>query len=236
MVWQPEDPPPREKGSRKIQLPYINKFETIWEYEKAFLSDRIDFFSYIGPTCPLCGTLHCYRQITPYWRYAIDLFPCFKKKRITIARFVCRRGQGTFSLLPIQLIPYFQYTVVAVIGTLLLGFGMWQRGQCGFFGASVEVDQDSLVTPYLIVYWLVVVLRGFRRAHETLRSFYDLSVKTSQKVVLWHEFAYYFQALGITAKMRWGPLLHDVLYRYSHATRQFLFGTPSQYRGTMIRP
>jgi hypothetical protein len=188
MVWQPEDPPPREQGSRKIQLPYINRFETIWEYEKTFLTDQIDFFSYIGPTCPICGALHCYRQITLYWRYAIELLPCFKKKRIPIARFKCRRVLTTFSLLPIQLIPYFQYTVVAVIGALLLGYNYWQSGQRGFFGASLKVDQESLVTPYLIVCWLQVVLRGFRRAHPELRQFYDLSgVRSSEGRFSWEE-------------------------------------------------
>ena len=74
--------------------------------------------------------------MAPYWRYAIELFPEFKKKRIPIARFLCRKRRKTFSLLPIQLIPYFQYTVGAVMGTLLLGMGCWQMGQKGFHGAS----------------------------------------------------------------------------------------------------
>ena len=45
---EPEDPPPREQGSQTIQLPYFNKFETIWEYEESFLSGQIDFVSFIG--------------------------------------------------------------------------------------------------------------------------------------------------------------------------------------------
>jgi hypothetical protein len=144
---------------------------------------------------------------------------------------VCRKRKVTFSLLPVQLIPYFQYTVAAVIGTLLLGFGCWQMGQHGFYGAMVSVDADSDLTSWLVAYWLTVVVFGLRRAHAVLGRFYDLSsIQTSQKAVL-------FLAFGITAKMRWGPLLQAVLYRYSHATTQFLFGTPSQYRGTtMIRP
>ena len=50
----------------------------------------------------------------------IDLFPEFRKERIPVARFLCRKEVSTFSLLPIQLIPYFQYTVVAVIYALLV--------------------------------------------------------------------------------------------------------------------
>ena len=121
VLRKPQDPPPHGQSSRKIQLPYINKFDTIWEYKKSFLSGQIDFLSYLGPVCPICDSLHCYRQITHYWRYAIDLFPEFKKKQVPIARFLCQKRGETLSLLPIQLIPYFQYTVSAVIGTLLFG-------------------------------------------------------------------------------------------------------------------
>ena len=224
-------PAPREQGSRTIQLPYINRFETIWEYEKAFLSGRIDFFSYIGSPCPICGALHCYRQITPYWRYAIELFPCFKKKRIPITRFVCRGGLRTFSLLPIQLIPYFQYTVVAVIGALLLGYNFWRQGQRGFFGTMMAMDPDSDVTPWLIVCWLQIVLRGFRRAHPVLGRFYDLSgARSSEGKLAWKEVAGYFLAFGWKPDIPFVPLLFKLLHLYSQQARYFLFGTPSQHR------
>jgi hypothetical protein len=159
------------------------------------------------------------------------LFPGFKKKRVPIARFVCRTEGSTVSLLPIQLIPYFQYTVSAVIGTLLMGYGWWQLGQRGFFGASIGVDPESLLTPYLIVFWLRVVLRGFRRAHAVLRRFYDLSgVHTSNRTVAWEEVGGYFLAFGWKPHSQWWPVLSAALHRYSLATTQFLFGTASQYR------
>jgi hypothetical protein len=182
----------------------------------------------------VCHGRDGYRQISCYWRYAIELFPNFKKKRIPIARFLCRKGQGTFSLLPIQLIPYFQYTLSAVVGTLLLGIQCWQMGRQGFFGASVGVDPDSDVTPWLVAFWLVAVLRGLRRGHWLLRRFYDLSrVRTSGRG--WEEAAGYFEAFGWKPQRRAPPTLLDLLYRYSRATRQFLFGTPSQMRGS-VRP
>lgn len=180
--------------------------------------------------------MDCYRPMAPYWRYAIELFPDFKKKRIPIARFLCRHRRKTFSLLPIQLIPYFQYTVEAVIGTLFLGMGCWQRGQKGFYGASVkvdEVDPESLVTPWLITCWLVAVVQGLRRGHVALRRFYPLdSLRTSGA---WEEAAAYFAAFGLRSKIEGLSLLMNLLYRYSRATGQFLFGTPSQYRGS-VRP
>jgi hypothetical protein len=233
---EPEDPPPREQGSQAIQLPYFNKFETIWEYRESFLSDQIDFRSFIGARCPICGAEDCYRAMRPYWRYAIELYPGFKKERIPIARFICRQRRKTFSLLPFQLIPYFQYTVGAVMGTLLLGMGCWQMGQRGFYGALEAVDPDSLVTPWLITCWLVVVVRGLRRGHAVLRQFYNLDgIRTSNRTGAWEEVARYFRAFGLKPEERRHPLLLDLVCRYSRRTSQFVFGTPSQYRRS-VRP
>jgi len=168
-----------------------------------------------------------------YWRYAIELFPDFKKKRVPIARFMCRRRRKTFSLLPIQLIPYFQYTVGAVVGTLLFGMGCWQKGQRGFYGASLEVDPESLVTPWLITCWLVAVVRGLRHSHGALRQFCNLDgIHTPHRVGTWEEVALYFVAFGLKPKVQWYPLLIDLVDRYSRRTGQFLFGTPSQYRSS----
>lgn len=223
--------PPCGQGGRKIQLPYVNKLETIWEYKEAFFSGRIDFLAYIGPVCPICGDRDCYQEIDPYWRYAIDLFPEFKKEKVPIARFLCQKYGNTFSLLPIQLIPYFQYTVSAVIGTLFLGLSCWQMGQVGFCGAEASVDPDSNVTALLVFCWLMVVVRGLRRGHAELMRIYDLGwIQTSQTAVPWQEFADYFVVFGIAPETEWRPRLHALLYRYSHTTRLFLFGTPSQYR------
>jgi hypothetical protein len=161
------------------------------------------------------------------------LFPAFKKEPIPIARFVCSRTGRTFSLLPIQLIPYFQYTVNAVIGTLFLGIRCRQMGQKGFYGASVAVDPESLVTPWLIACWLGVVVLGLRRAHRVLRRFYNLTdIRSSRSTVAWEEAAGYFLCLGFLPQIRWGPPLQALLNRYSRSTRLFLFGTPSQHRAS----
>ena len=159
------------------------------------------------------------------------MFPEFKKEAIPIARFLCEEKRRTFSLLPTQLIPYFQYTVNAVIGTLLFGIQCRQMGQKGFYGASVAVDPESLLTPYLIACWLGVVLLGLRRAHGVLRRFYNLTdIHCSHSTGAWQEAAEYFLSLGLLPQIRWGPLLQALLNRYSHCTRLFLFGTPSQHR------
>jgi len=169
--------------------------------------------------------------MAPYWRGAVELFPEFRKARIPVARFLCRQRQRTFSFLPVQLIPYFQYTVGAVLGTLLLGWGYFHRGQEGFWGASVEVDPDSLVTPWLVAVWLAAVLRGLRRGHAVLARFYDLTgIGTPKRASPWEEAAGYFQALGLKSKRYGFPLFRDLVARYSRTTKQFLFGIPSQQR------
>lgn len=148
-----------------------------------------------------------------------------------VARFLCDKGQSTFSLLPTQLIPYFQYTVNAVIGTLLLVLHYRQMGQKGFHGASVAVDPDSLLTPWLIACWLGVVVLGFRRSHGVLGQWYDLTqISSSSTAAVWEEASGYFLCFGWRLRTRWGPPLQALLNRYSHNTRLFLFGTPSQYR------
>ena len=222
---------PCGQGSRKIQIPYANKFETIWEYQAAFFSGRIDFFAYIGLVCPICGNRDCYQEIDPYFRYAIDLFPEFKKEQIPVARFLCQEYGCTFSLLPIQLIPYFQYTVGAVIGTLFLGVSCWQMGQAGFYGAEASVDSESNITAWLVISWLMMVVTGLRIGYSELIRVYNLScIQPSRAGVLWQEFTDYFVVLDIAPDKKWRPRLHALLYQYSCKTRSFLFGTPSQHR------
>lgn len=178
--------------------------------------------------CPICGSEHCYRPISPYWRNAIELAPDFTKERIPIARFLCRKQQSTFSLLPVQLIPYIQYTVHAIVATLLLGLQCWNQGQCGFHGASVGVHPDSLVTPWLVACWLMLIVRGLRGAHAVLGRFFDLNKVHSTGA--WSELESYFQAFGFDSQTFLRPRLQDLLNRYGRITRQFLFGIPSQYR------
>jgi len=222
-------PAPRQARQTPIQVPFTNTFGTIWEYRESFLARRIDFGSFIGPVCPICGEERCYREISPYWRYSIDLFPEYRKERIPVARFLCRKSRKTFSLLPIQLIPYFQYTLQAVIGVLLLALKSWESGQRGFHGAAVRVDPDSGVTPWLVSYWVTVILRGFRQAHATLMRWYDLScIRSLENTGEMEEAAGYVACLGWRAERVAWALLQTPVTRYSGQTKRFLFGAPSQ--------
>ncbi len=219
----------------KIQLPYTNNFETILEYKNAFLRRQIDFYSFIGPTCPICNSLDCYQQITPYFRYAIDIFDGFQKTRVPIGRFLCQNHGLTFSLLPIELIPYVQYTLSAVICSLLLGLRYWNKGQRGFYGASLSVEPDSNVSPWLVYAWLMMVHRGFRRGHSVLSLLYDLSaMSTSQSAEPWQEVSGYFWVLGWQPDVVFHAVpIRDVVTAYGLKSKLFLFGTSSQQRALL---
>ena len=91
-----------------------------------------------------------------------------------MARFLCGSTGKTFSILPRQLIPYCQYTVDAVVGTLLKVYKFQQIGQTGYHGASLELDCDCSVTPYLIQAWAMLILSGFLRGHHVLHEKYPL--------------------------------------------------------------
>jgi len=135
-------------------------------------------------------------------------------------------------LLPVQLIPYHQYTAGAVIGTLLLGLRHREAGQQGFHGASVEVDPDSEVTPWLVACWLVVVARGLDRAHAELCRHYDLTGVRSVRGTRapWGEVAAYLRVLIGIAGSGWPDRILSVASRHSRETKLFLFGVASQHR------
>ena len=93
------------------------------------------------------------------------------------------------------------------------------------------MELDSLVTPYLIICWLQVILRGFQRAQPVLGRFYDLSgVHTSERGLSWEEVAGYLLAFGWKPDKPFVPLLFKLLHLYSKQARYFLFGTASQHR------
>ena len=100
----------------------------------------------------------------------------------------------------------------------------------------MAVDPESLVTPWLIICWLVTMVRGLGRSHAALRRLYNLDgIRTLETAQVWQEAADYFAAFGLEPKMDSHALVMDVVGRYIRSTGEFLFGTPSQYRGS-VRP
>lgn len=180
----------------------------------------------------MCGRRGCYRRSASYRRWAIDLFPERCRGRIEIARFECRKARSTFSLLPTQLIPYHQYTLHAVVFVVLLGMRFWEGGEEGARRASRAVDNDSDVTPWLVLCWLGMVTQGLWRAHAELCRYFDLSEIVSDPCMSrpWAEVGQYMRAVLGRQGPGWSDRIVGVAAWYSTQTGAFLFGVPSQQR------
>jgi hypothetical protein len=122
------------------------------------------------------------------------------------------------------------YTASSVIGTLLHGLFHWQAGMKGFFAATQNVEPDSRITPWLVAYWLKIVICALRRSHSVLIQWIDLSAVSDSGTSGWKEAAMYFQSLGWSGSSPAGVRLRELLHRYIRAVKGFLFGIPSQER------
>jgi hypothetical protein len=216
---------------KKIQLPFHNTYRDIWEYQKAFLEGRIDFHRFIGAECPTCGKEGCYRQIKEYYRFAIDLFP-FRKEKVPIARFLCKTTQRTFSLLAHQLIPYCQYTLAAMIQTLLRVNEFQQAGYKGFYHATGEMHPDCDASPWLVYRWLGIFIIGFRRAHHLLAARFplrDLGLRVTEKKSTGCIMPYLSAVAADNAVPSTKDIMSTVIW-YGNRTKSHLFGTSSCQR------
>jgi len=217
-------------GKRPIQLLYVNTFRSVWEYQSAFLEGRIDWCAVLGPRCAICGGVDCCREIAPYSRGVIELFP-WREGRVDVARFQCRQTLRTFSLLPGQLVPYHLYTLESIIGVLLLVRQVREEDGAGVGPALGELVGDSRLGPALVAAWLGLVLRGLRRAHPVLANHFDLSMvsSASRAPAQYDELYAYCTALGARAPPG-RHCLDEACSLYASETRQCLIGRPSQQR------
>lgn len=144
-----------------------------------------------------------------------------------MARFLCRKIGATFSLLPNQLIPYCQYTVDAVVGTLLKVYEFQQTGQAGYHGASLELDSDCLVTPYLIQTWATLLLYGFLRGHHVLHAKFPFSVSQKSDPRKAVQTIYnYLQSIGRVDNPNRRSVVPAIRYHF-YQTQKCLFGKTS---------
>jgi len=228
-------PSHKQTGGEAIQLPYCNNFSSLAEYDLAFRSQAIDFAAVIGPACLICGRVKCYRPIKPYQRTAIEVEPSVEgavtSYLVLIARFQCRLYLRTFSLLPIQLLPYHQYTVTTIVLLLLLA-QVARRAECLGLSAVAErqIPGDANTTGWLLSCWVRVTVAGLRRAHPWLISRFDLTAlcPATDKADELNELYSYLAVLCPR-----GPPdgLFRIVHQYSQDTLRFFFGRSSQERG-----
>jgi hypothetical protein len=218
--------------TRCIQQVYVNSFSSIWEYKEAFQARKIDWRSVTGDVCPVCGKLCRFHRISPYERLAIELFP-YREERIPVARFRCGSGQGTFSMLPYQLVPYHRYTLESMVFALLLWWELREDEESSGSGYSVSrsLSWKSRVSSSHLYAWLLICGSGLRRRHSELGDWYDLSaVCFGESLTKRLEELYRY----CTALCQRGPPRKDALrgaaIRYGMRSGGFLIGIPSQGR------
>jgi hypothetical protein len=216
-----------------IQLCYDTRYSSVFEYAQSFGREGDDWRAVVGEECPLCGRKQCWREISPYWRKAIELFP-FREEMIPIARFQCRERRQTFSLLPYQLAPYHQYTIESMILAVVLWAEIHTAERNKASAAVEELPGDCQVTPWLLRHWVGVVLVGFRGGHGVLCRWYDLSGLHSGERLMERldEIYDYYRSLGSRGPpSRLG--LREMVRRYSRVTGRYFLGVPSQERGRL---
>lgn len=163
----------------------------------------------------------------------MDLFP-FRKEKIPIARFFCRKTRTTFSVFPTQVVPYRRYTARSIVFCLLLAETSQSNGLSLFAVAEKLIEPESRVSGHLLANWLTLVVRSLRRAYPELRRWIgELEIqpgrdRTGQLV----EVASTCRALGIRGPPEIDGIegLDKVVGRYVRSTGHFLFGVPSQER------
>ncbi len=218
-----------------IQVLYYNAFGSIWEYCRAFFAAEIDWHSVLAEGCPLCGDTDCWRGLTPYRRWVVDLLP-FREEQIAIARFFCRNTKGTFSLLPVQLVPYHKYTADSILFCLLLAASSRGEGMSLFAVAEKRLEPDSRVSGYLLSNWLDLAEKSLRRALPVLGCRVratDIESATGETGRL-AELFFTCRALGIRGPPNVFGIenLDRVILSYARATGHFLLGVPSQARNS----
>jgi len=222
--------PSKTDGGQTIQVPYYNAFGSVWEYHRAFLAKKIDWHSVLAGGCPLCGDQGCWRDLTPYYRWVTDLLP-FREERIAIARFFCRKTRTTFSLLPVQLVPYRRYTADSIVFCLLLAVARGE-GMSLFAIAEKLVEPESKVSGYLLRSWIDPVVKGLRRARPVLGGRVCIQAREVGGTGRLAELSSTCRSFGIRGPPDFCGIreLDQVIQSYARVTGHFLFGAPSQER------
>jgi hypothetical protein len=162
----------------------------------------------------------------------IELFP-YREGTVEVARFQCTSTRTTFSLLPVQLIPYFRYTASSVVGALLWIWVLVRDNRGYGLGTLLEHDahllEESRVTSWLLETWLQAVLSGLRRAHPLFARRPDVRGPRNPAVreAGLEQVASYFWTMGVRAPPHHTTGMGRILSRHGRVNGRFLIGTPS---------
>ena len=214
---------------------------------------EVDFSAVLRGKCPLCAGRGCIRELTAYGRGFKELFP-LSSGRVLVARFECvtlkaKDGRRhTFSLLPLELVPYRRYTLRSMLTALALFVSVFGPDVTTIEQAFLDaLPTDGPVSVSLLRLWAQAAVRGFRRSHPVLCKMHELSLVSARSGLVGEagEVREYLRGCRVRAPPAFDSVVctwtedpagwHDDLCRlvteYSRATRVFLVGVPSQERG-----
>lgn len=160
--------------------------------------------------------------------------------RVSVARFQCQGIPGqwpTFSLLPYQLVPYFQYTLESMVRALLVWRSFWMRpGYSGsaYYTAEVLDEErcgESGVTSWRLRFWALLFRSWLRAAQAELAREYDFAtVRFAEGFPqILDELHDYFAVLSRGPPASEAGVLLSVRM-HSERTGRFVLGVPSQGR------
>ena len=116
--------------------------------------------------------------------------------------------------------------------TLFLVHKYQQGGHMGFYHAANELPPDCEVTPWLITYWLIIFMKGFRRAHHILSvkfAICDIGSHVTRKKEM-TRLQQYFSAVAMNKSSPSAQDVVSVAIWYGNKTFHYLFGTSSSQR------
>jgi hypothetical protein len=220
-----------------IQHIYINTFSSLLEYKKVFQEKEIDWTHVIGSKCAICSEETCSREITPYFRTIVSLFP-YMEITIPVCRFLCRKEKKTYSLLPHQIAPYHRYTVSSMTLCLLIAYEQRFQHQKPLSRLIDDLPEDCAdcnLTTGLILTWLTRMVLSLRRAKAALKGAYpwpEACFRTKTLEGMLNEIHPYILAIvepyASPKEQHRVRRLDQMIAKYAHQTGTFLFGTPSQ--------
>jgi len=193
----------------------------------------VDFSAVVEGRCPICGKAGCLRELTPYERGVVSLFP-YRADRVEVARFLCRKTGRTVSLLPLELAPYHEFTIPSMLTVMLLCLKTARpRSAWSILAALLDaVRGTDRVTLSLLRCWILLFLRGFHRTHRMLAEKHDLDGVCSASGLAGglSEIAGYLRGCHVRGPPEVDKDVMALLREYSTGTQRFLVGIPSQDR------
>ncbi len=104
-------------------------------------------------------------------------------------------------------------------------YNFYKSGQRGYHGASLQLDADCFVTPYLIYTWVVMIEAGFVRGHPVLHEKFSISIVPDSKHLIKTIFLYMNDITEKDEPNR--QSIMPAIQYYCSQTKKHLFGTSS---------